>query len=304
METVMRNFFQFLAKSKTINGGAKRYGFKLGAHRFVAGETLDKAVLAVRKLNEEGKLATLDHLGEFVANEKEASLTTKACIHTLKAIAESGIQSNLSVKLTSLGLDLGKEICLNNMRSILDVAQRLDIFVRIDMEDFSHCQITQDIFYELRQQYEKLGLVIQAYLYRSTDDIEALNTINANLRLVKGAYKESSEVAFPNKVDVDNQFLAIIKQHLLNGNYTAIASHDVSIIDEIKQFIKKHNISAEQYEFQMLYGISEELQKTLVKEGYRVRIYVPYGHDWFGYYMRRLAERPANVWFVLKNMFK
>ncbi len=300
----MRNTFQFLGRSSFFKKYARKYGLQFGAKRFVAGESIDKAIRAVQRLNQEGKQATLDHLGEFVRNEQEAIEAAQQCIQTLQVIAASGIQSNLSLKMTSLGLDISKELCVRNMRSILTCARELGNFVRIDMEDFSHCQVSLDIYEELRLDYDNVGIVIQAYLFRSEADIQALNMLNANLRLVKGAYKESPKVSYPEKKQVDDNFRKIIKQHLGNGNYTAIATHDAAIIAEMKSFIHENDISYDQFEFQMLYGISEELQQQLVKEGYRVRIYVPFGEDWFGYFMRRLAERPANVWFVLKNIRK
>lgn len=193
---------------------------------------------------------------------------------------------------------------MKNMRKILDRAKLHNNFVRIDMEDYDHCQISLDIYKELRKEYDNVGLVIQAYLYRTEQDIADLNQLNANLRLVKGAYKESPQVAFPEKKDVDENYKKIIKQHLLNGNYTAVASHDEAMIEYTKSVVREHQIPKEQFEFQMLYGICEDIQARLVKEGYKVRVYVPYGVDWFGYFMRRLAERPANVWFVLKNLLK
>lgn len=304
MEIMMRNMFQSLGKSRTANRLAKRYGLRFGAARFVAGETIQQSIDAVRGLNQDGRVATLDHLGEFVFSEAEALESADMCIQTLDAIAKSGVISNLSLKMTSLGLDISRDLCVSNMRRILDRARMHGNFVRIDMEDYAHCQISLDIYRELRKDYDNVGIVIQAYLFRTMQDIDDLHELGANLRLVKGAYKESPQVAFPEKSAVDENYKKIIQKHLLNGHYTAIASHDEAIINFTKDFAKKNNISVAQFEFQMLYGICEELQKQLVKEGYRVRIYVPYGVDWFGYFMRRLAERPANVWFVLKNMFK
>lgn len=304
MEALMRTMFQSLGKSPSANKVAKKYGLRFGAGRFVAGESLQQAIRAVRALNNEGKLATLDHLGEFVFSEAEANESAEMCLQTLDAIAEAGVSSNLSLKMTSLGLDINKDLCMRNMRTIVDRARSYGNFVRIDMEDFSHCQATLDILRELRKEYDNVGTVIQAYLYRSEQDIRELNEINANLRLVKGAYKESVENAYPDKQDVDANYINIIKLHMENGNYTAVASHDELIIREIKQFVRDRGIANDRFEFQMLYGIREDLQSQLVHEGYRVRIYVPYGVDWFGYFMRRLAERPANVWFVLKNMLK
>ncbi|MCM3788706.1 proline dehydrogenase [Domibacillus indicus] len=303
MELMMRNVFQFIGQNQSANKLAKKYGLRFGAGRFVAGETISTAIQAVRKLNAEGKVVTLDHLGEFVFTEEEAAESTAMCIQTLDAIAEAGVTSNLSLKMTSLGLDISKELCMRNMRKILDRAVLHNNFVRIDMEDYAHAQISLDIYRELRLDYDNVGIVIQAYLYRTEQDIADLNEQRANLRLVKGAYKESPEVAFPEKKDVDENFKKIIKQHLLNGNYAAVATHDEDAVAYTKELVRAHNIPKEQFEFQMLYGICEDLQNKLVEEGYKVRVYVPYGNDWFGYFTRRLAERPANVWFVLKNLF-
>jgi proline dehydrogenase len=304
MELMMRNMFQSIGKSRAANRLAKKYGLRFGAARFVAGETIQQSINAVRGLNQDGRVATLDHLGEFVFSEEEALESAAMCIQTLDAIAESGVRSNLSLKMTSLGLDISRELCVSSMKRILDRARMHGNFVRIDMEDYAHCQVSLDIYRELREEYNNVGIVIQAYLFRTQQDINDLHELGANLRLVKGAYKESPEVAFPEKSAVDENYKVIIQKHLLNGNYTAVASHDEAIINFTKQFVSENNIGKDQFEFQMLYGICEDLQKQLVKEGYRVRIYVPYGVDWFGYFMRRLAERPANVWFVLKNMFK
>jgi proline dehydrogenase len=304
MEILMRNMFQTLGKNQTANKLAKKYGLRFGASRFVAGETIESAIKTVKELNKSGKVVTLDHLGEFVFTEEEANESAAMCIQTLDAIAKAGVQSNLSLKMTSLGLDISKELCMKNMRRILDRAKIYGNFVRIDMEDYAHCQVSLDIYRELRKEYDNIGIVIQAYLYRTEQDIKDLNEYKANLRLVKGAYKESPEVAFPDKKDVDENYKKIIKTHLLNGNYTAVASHDEAIIEYTKKMVQEYQIPKDQFEFQMLYGICVELQQKLVQEGYRVRVYVPYGVDWFGYFMRRLAERPANVWFVLKNLLK
>mgnify|MGYP002651741972 CR=1 FL=1 len=304
MEVLMRTMFQSLGKNHSMNKLAKKYGLRMGAARFVAGDSIESAIQTSKKLNNSGKVVTLDHLGEFVFTEEEARLSTAMCIQTLEAIAESGVQSNLSLKMTSLGLDISKELCMENMRRILHTARVNDIFVRIDMEDYLHCQISLDMYKELRKEFDNVGIVIQAYLYRTEQDINDLHQYQANLRLVKGAYKEPEEVAFPDKKDVDDNYKKIIKMHLLNGNYTAIASHDEAIIEYTKKLAEEHNIPRDQFEFQMLYGIRNERQLELVKEGYKMRVYVPYGNDWYGYFMRRLAERPANVAFVLKGMVK
>ncbi len=305
MEQLMRNFFLFMAKNKTLNRMAKKYGLRFGAARFVAGEKLDAALMVIRELNQRGMMVTIDHLGEFVYNEREAGEMADHCVDALKGIAREKVDSNLSLKLTSMGLDISKELCMRNMRRILDTARETGNFVRIDMEDYAHLESTLEIYEQLREEgYDNVGLVIQAYLYRSLQDVEDLARYNTNLRLVKGAYKESVEVAYPDKADVDENYKKIIATQLKNGQYAGVATHDDAIVEFTKKFAKENDISREQFEFQMLYGIRTELQQKLVDEGYRVRIYVPYGNDWYGYFMRRLAERPANVGFVLKGIFK
>lgn len=305
METLMRNTLLYLSKSRVANKAARRYGLRFGANRFVAGETISSAIEAVRDLNRRGILATLDHLGEFVANEAEAMDAAEYCIRTLDAIREAGVRSHLSVKLTQLGLDISESLCLENMRRILRRAQEHNNFVRIDMEDYAHNQATIALFKQLHEEFgPTVGLVIQAYLYKSEQDIDDLRPLHPNLRLVKGAYKEPKEVAFPLKSDVDRNFLHLIQKHLLNGDYAAVATHDMNVIDQVKTFVEEHHIPNSQFEFQMLFGIRPQLQEQLAREGYTMRVYVPYGKDWYGYFMRRLAERPANVAFVIKSMFK
>jgi proline dehydrogenase len=304
MEQVMRNFFLFLSKNKTLTQLAKKYGLRFGASRFVAGETIEQAVEVIKQLNKKGLAVTVDYLGEFVDNEQEANEMANHCIEAIEAIGREKLNSQLSLKMTSMGLDISDDLVMRNMRRILDTAKEHGVFVTIDMEDYSRCQKTLDIFKQLKKEYDNVGTVLQAYLYRTVSDIEDLKDYHPNLRLVKGAYKESPEVAFPNKKDVDENFKKIIKMHLLNGNYTAVATHDDAIIEYTKQLVKEYNIPNSQFEFQMLYGIRPERQEQLAREGYTMRVYVPYGTDWYGYFMRRLAERPANVAFVLKGIFR
>lgn len=305
MEAFLRSTLLRLSQSRTMNRAARRYGLRFGANRFVAGETIESAIEVVGELNRRGILATLDHLGEFVTTETEAVEAADYCIRTLDAIRASGVRSHLSVKLTQLGLDISPELCRENIRRILDRARQHGNFVRIDMEDYAHNQVTIDLFKALHEEYgNTVGLVIQAYLYKSEQDIDDLSPLRPNLRLVKGAYKEPKEVAFPLKQDVDRNFLRLIQKHLLYGNYAAVATHDVNVITAVKAFVKEHGIPNTQFEFQMLYGIRPQLQEQLAREGYTMRVYVPYGDDWYGYFMRRLAERPANVAFVLKSMIK
>lgn len=304
MEQLLRNFFLFLSKNKQLTKIAKKYGLRFGASRFVAGETIELATKGIKDLNKKGLLVTIDYLGEFVDNEKEANEMADNSIMAIEAIGRENLQSQLSLKLTSMGLDISDEVVTSNMRRILEAAKNNNVFVTIDMEDYSRAQKTIDIFKRLKSEYNHVGTVLQAYLYRTEKDIHDLDEYSPNLRLVKGAYKESSEVAFPDKKDVDDNFKRIIEMHMLNGNYTAVATHDEAIIEYTKKLAKEHAIPQSQFEFQMLYGIRVERQVELVEEGYKMRVYVPYGTDWYGYFMRRLAERPANVAFVLKGMFK
>jgi len=283
---------------------AKKYGLRLGAARFVAGSSLEEAVEAIKAINEKGLAVTVDYLGEFIDNKADTVERVNQCIKMIEVISKEKLDAQLSVKLTSMGLDLSRELALENMKKILSKAEECQVFVTIDMEDYSRCQMTIDIFKELRQQYDYLGTVIQAYLYRAQQDIQDLKKLKPHLRLVKGAYKESPEVAFPVKKDVDENLIKLIKMHMLNGNYTAVASHDDRMIEETIKFVKEKNIPLSQFEFQMLYGIRPERQQELADKGYLMRVYLPYGTDWYGYFMRRLAERPANVWFVIKGLIK
>ena len=304
MEKVMRKFFLFLSDNKLFTKAARKYGLKFGAGRFVAGETVEEAAEAIRELNEKGLVVTLDYLGEFVSEESVARERADQCVEAIRVIGENNLNSQLSLKLTSLGLDISDELVRENLTKILEAGKEYNVFVTIDMEDFERLEKTLTLFEEFKQKYDGLGTVLQAYLYRVNDDVDRLSKYNPNLRLVKGAYKESPEVAFPEKKDTDENYKKIIAQHLQLGNYTAIATHDDAIIDYTIKFTEEHNIPRDQFEFQMLYGIRNERQKELAEQGYKMRVYVPYGTDWYGYFMRRLAERPANVGFVVKGMFK
>ncbi|MDN3017206.1 proline dehydrogenase [Paenibacillus sp. BSR1-1] len=297
---VSKNVFLYASQSKGLNKAAKKWGLRFGASQVVAGDTIESAIKKVEELNKKGLVCTLDHLGEFVSSREEAIEATEYNVKTLEAMAKAGVNSNLSVKMTQLGLDIDRDFCVNNMRRILAAAKKHNNFVRIDMEDHAHCQITLDILSELRQTYDNVGTVIQAYLFRAHEDVKELKGIP--LRLVKGAYKESPEVAYQEKEKVDENYLKIIEEHLLSGSYTAIASHDHQIIAKVKEFTQKNNIPRDQFEFQMLYGFRTDMQLSLVQEGYKMRVYIPFGNDWFGYFMRRLAERPQNVAFALKGL--
>jgi proline dehydrogenase len=276
------------------------------AARFVAGETLDSALDAVKRLNAKAITASLDLLGESVRDEKEARESARQYIRILDRIRESRLDANVSVKLTAMGLDLDEELCVANMQNILDRAREHQTFVRIDMEGSDYTQKTLDIFYHrLFPCYRgNVGIVLQSYLYRAFQDVQEANAAGARVRLCKGAYKEPESVAYAEKKDVDDSYLRCIRELLLNGHYPGIATHDERIVRETKRFARDNRIASDGFEFQMLYGVRRDLQERLVREGYRMRVYVPFGTQWYPYLMRRLAERPANVAFITGNVLK
>ena len=274
------------------------------ATRFVAGETLEDAIAVARKLNQERITVTLDHLGESVASPDEATAARDVYLRTLETIHAKGIQGNVSLKLTQFGLDLSYEACLANVDRLVRRAAELENFVRVDMESSEYTDRTLSLVYDLFARYRAVGVVIQAYLFRSRADIEKLNANGIRVRLCKGAYLEPPAVAFPEKSDVDRNFLHLTELLLEKGAYPAIATHDEAMIEQVKRFVSSHGIARDSFEFQMLYGIRRDLQRKLVAEGFRVRVYVPFGHAWYPYYMRRLAERPANVLFILRNVIR
>jgi proline dehydrogenase len=279
------------------------------ARRFVAGETLGEAVAVVQRLNARGLMATINHLGENVDSEATASASVEAYLAALNAIAALNLKSNISVKPTHLGLDLGYELCYANLERVVAHAAAQENFVRIDMEGSAYTQSTIDLYRRLRHTYKNVGLVIQAYLYRSRADVESLIEEGiAHLRLCKGAYDEPPSIAYPDKRDVDENLFQLTRMMLhpaarARGAYPAIATHDERIIRRVRAYAYHHHIPPNAYEFQMLHGIRRELQWRLADEGYQVRVYVPYGPHWYPYLMRRLAERPANMLFFLRALF-
>ncbi|WP_203340583.1 proline dehydrogenase family protein [Planococcus beijingensis] len=296
---VTRSFFIALSKNQALNSGAKKWGLKLGAGKVVAGTDINSMMQSVKELNANGIGATIDNLGEFVRTKEEAIQAKEAILETLEAIQVYGVNAHMSVKLTQIGLDVDFAFSLKNIQEIVAAAARYDIFINLDMEDYAHLQQTLDILEALLKEYDNVGTVIQAYLYRSEKDIENLQ--NVRLRLVKGAYKESEEVSLQDKEEIDDNYLKLIKIHLQSSGYTSIATHDHHIIEEVKAFVKEKNIPLNSFEFQMLYGFRTEMQKDLAKEGYSFTTYVPFGQDWYAYYMRRLAERPQNINLALKS---
>jgi proline dehydrogenase len=280
---------------------AKRF-----AGRFVAGETLEDALRAIQGLNAKGISASIDLLGESVTNEREARTAAAAYLGMLERIADRRLDANVSVKLTAMGLDISEELCVSIMHDVLSRAQALNTFVRLDMESSAYTERTLRLFEDrLYPAYKNhVGIVLQSYLYRTWSDVERAVQLRCRVRLCKGAYKEPASVAFPDKREVDGNYRKCMHALLEHGNYPAIATHDPLLIQEAKRFVAEHDIDRSRFEFQMLYGVRRDLQEQLVRDGYRMRVYVPFGTQWYPYLMRRLAERPANVAFMTGNIVR
>jgi proline dehydrogenase len=273
------------------------------ARRFIAGEDVVEAIAAARVVESRGMSQTLDLLGESVGTLDEAYAATRQYVEVVDAVAQSGIGRGISLKLTQLGLDVDKATAVDNLRKILERTEPADFFVRIDMENSPYTEVSLEIFETLwGHGHRRLGVVLQSALYRSEKDLERMNALGASVRLVKGAYKEPKAVAHQRKADVDAAYLRMAQRLLVDGHQPAIATHDVVMIDAIKQFARERDVAADRYEFQMLYGIRRDLQTKLVNDGYRMRVYIPFGREWFPYFMRRLGERPANVMFVIRGI--
>jgi proline dehydrogenase len=271
--------------------------------RFVAGEDLDSAIAAVRELALLGITATLDELGENVATREEAQAAAEDCITSLRRLADVKLEPNISVKLTMLGLDLGDDVARENMIKILNAARAAKGFVRIDMEGSAYVERTMAIFEELHDRYpDEVGIVIQSYMRRARADVERMIERKARVRLVKGAYAEPEEVAFQQKSQIDLNYIWLMERLLEAGNYPALATHDPELITAAKSFTAEHDIPHDRFEFQMLYGVRRDEQQALVDQGYRMRVYVPYGTAWYPYFSRRIAERPANAFFALRQI--
>ena len=302
---VLRASFQYLSRRRGLQRFVTRQRLTASlAYRFVAGDHLNDAVRVVADINRRGWSASLDHLGENVTEEKAARAAAEDYVAAFERIATERLNANVSVKLTQLGLDIAPDLCQELLTRILERAQQLDNFVRIDMEGSAYTQRTLDLVLALHERYPNCGVVLQSYLYRTVDDITRVNAAKVRVRLVKGAYKEPADVAFAKKADVDAKFEAEMQQLLLQGVYPAIATHDDRLIEATKQFARERDIPTDRFEFQMLYGIRRDLQDRLLREGYRVRIYVPYGTEWYPYLMRRLAERPANLLFIVRSLIR
>ncbi|HSH21919.1 MAG TPA: proline dehydrogenase family protein, partial [Candidatus Caenarcaniphilales bacterium] len=272
--------------------------------RFVAGDRLDDALAVLERLRAQGLHWTVDVLGESVASREMAEAAADRYIETLDALAERGLEANVSLKLTQMGLDIDRDFCRQNVGRIVDRAAAIGAFVRVDMEDHSRTEATLEVARELHGRYHDVGVVIQSYLRRSAADVEQLIEEQIRVRLCKGAYDEPPSVAFATKAEVDRSFSELMERLLLDGRYPAIATHDERLIQHAIEFAREQDIGPERFEFQMLYGVRRDLQEWLVGEGFTVRVYVPYGSQWYPYFMRRLAERPANVLFVLRNLLR
>ncbi len=300
--------FYALSRSAMLKRLASKYGMRSPdsfARRFIAGETVEEAVETSRRVQAEGLHITLDYLGESVRTAEEAGAATRAYVRLLDVIVAAGIERNISLKLTQLGASIDRATCVDNLRRILEPAGRHGFFVRIDMENSPWTQMTLDIFEILwQQEYRNVGVALQAALHRTDRDIQRMNELGARVRLVKGAYKEPETVAYQRKADVDAAFLRLTRMLLDEGTYPAIATHDAAMIERTRAYAAERGTPKDRFEFQMLYGIRRDLQAELAAEGHAVRLYIPFGREWFPYFMRRLGERPANLGFVMRGIIR
>ncbi|WP_211270659.1 proline dehydrogenase family protein [Paenisporosarcina indica] len=298
---MLKDVFMSLSQNQLLNSAAKKYGLKMGAQTVVAGTNVEETIKSIKELNAQGISATVDNLGEFVFEKEEAIKAKNNILEVIEAINEHGVDAHISLKATQLGLDIDFDFCYENLKGIVAAASKYDMHINIDMEDYGHLQPSFDLMDKLLQEYSNVGTVIQAYFYRAQDDIEQYK--NLRLRIVKGAYKESAEHAYQTKEEIDANYIKLIEYHLLNGKFSSIATHDHNVINHVKKFVEEHQIPKDKYEFQMLYGFRKDMQVDLAKQGYNFCTYVPFGDDWYGYFMRRLAERPANLNLVVKQVF-
>ncbi len=305
LNPVFRKGILLATNNQVVARGVRRYGMRLGAARFVAGETIDEAVPVLRSLNESGLRTNTTLLGEHVDSVETARAVAASYEAILDRIAAEGLTTNVALKLTHLGLDMGKDVAFANVLDVARHAASHGNFVRIDMEESSRVDATLAIYRRLRDEgIANVGTVLQSYLYRSEGDLESLLPLAPNLRLVKGAYLEPASVAYPDKTRVDAAYVALAERALLGAGFTAIATHDERIIDHVIAFTDRRRIDRDRFEFQMLYGIKSPLQRDLANRGYRVLVATPFGPDWYAYLMRRLAERPANLGFILRNAIR
>jgi proline dehydrogenase len=305
MNAVARTAILAAAQNRATEAFMRRYGMRLGASRFVSGETLDQAMAVIRQLNQQGFKCNATCLGEAVTSAAEADQAVAEYQGLINRIADEHLNANVAIKLTLMGLDISRELAQSNMTRLLELSAERGMTMRIDMEDSSHVEATLETYRDLRARgLDNVGAVLQSCLRRTARDLESLLPLRPNLRLVKGAYLESKEVAFPDKADVDENYLRLMERALLEGAYTAIATHDPRMIDHAKGFVEQHQISRDRFEFQMLYGVRPQLQRDLLAQGFTVMIATSYGTHWYPFFMRRLAERPANLLFLTRSLLR
>jgi proline dehydrogenase len=306
LDTLSKSLFHLLAASDGLKRLASTYGMKSPssfARRFIAGESVHEAIEAARQVQARGMLVSLDLLGESVRSHTEAAAASREYQQVMEEIVDAGVERNISLKLTQLGLEIDRATATDNLRKILDLAARHEFFVRIDMENSPFTEVTLEIFETLWQLgYQSAGVVLQSALKRSERDLQQIVRLGARIRLVKGAYKESRSIAYASKSDVDAAYVRMMRVLLTEGTYPAIATHDPAMIEATRAWARERQVARDRFEFQMLFGIRRDLQQSLVDEGYRVRVYIPFGREWFPYFMRRLGERPANVGFVVRGI--
>jgi len=302
-----RSALIYLSRHEGLKDFAARFSlFRKLTTRFIAGDNIDEAVAAIREVNKRGCSASFDHLNESVGTVEETEAEVTEYLDVLARIQETGINSNVSIKLSQFGLKIDPELAYRNARRVVEDAARRGNFVRVDMEESSLTQATIDVFKRLRAEFglNDVGIVLQSYLYRTEEDARDLLKIPARIRLCKGAYNEPPEVAYPDKKDVDDNYVRVMQLLLSSGTYHGIATHDPKMIGATIEYAQREGLRKDAFEFQMLFGIRRDLQEQLARDGYGMRVYVPYGKHWYPYFMRRLAERPANIWFVMKNLWK
>ncbi len=298
---IVKDFFIALSENQFLNRTAQKYGLKMGAQSVVAGTNIEETIESIKELNKHGIACTVDNLGEFVNDKEEAVKAKNQILQVIEAIHKNQVNAHISLKPSQLGLDIDLDFCRDILFEIVEAASKYDIFINIDMESHSRLQPSFDLLDDISEKFQNVGTVIQAYFHRAENDIQKYK--DYRLRIVKGAYKEPAELAYQTKTEIDENYIKLIEYHLLNGKFTSIATHDHHVINHVKQFVKDHNIPNDKFEFQMLYGFRSEMQIELAKEGYQFCTYVPFGTDWYGYFMRRLAERPQNISLVTKQVF-
>lgn len=291
----------YLSENRTLNAAAQRYGLKMGAQSVVAGTNIQETIDSIKELNKHGIACTVDNLGEFVFEKSEATAAKNQILELIQAIHDHKVDAHISLKPSQLGLDIDIDFCYENLKEIVALADQFDIFVNFDMENYDRLHPSFELMEQLNSEHQNIGTVIQAYFHESDENIEKYK--NYRLRIVKGAYKEPANIAYQDKAEIDAKYIKLIEYHLLNGKFTSIATHDHRVINHVKQFVKTNNIPNDKFEFQMLYGFRKDMQLQLAKEGYNFCTYVPFGSDWYGYFMRRLAERPQNLSLVTKQVF-